>query len=53
LLRGDADPRKCYCDKRIESILKDIEDIGFNLSHYEEGNWKRLIESTLEIFKAL
>jgi hypothetical protein len=35
VLRHDADPRKCYIDKRIESILEDIQQIGFHLTMHE------------------
>jgi hypothetical protein len=31
LLRHNADPRKCYIDGRIESVLEDVEAIGLHL----------------------
>jgi hypothetical protein len=51
VLRADADPKKCYIDGRIDKIMHDIEQVGYHLSHYEEGNWKRLRSFTIEIFK--
>lgn len=32
VLRPEADPRKCYIDGRIESLLEDVERIGFHLT---------------------
>lgn len=34
VLRADAKPQNCYIDGRVESILKDIYDIGKNLTSY-------------------
>ena len=51
LLRYNANPMECYEDGRVQSIIKDIQEIGLHLSKYEEINWKRLRDSTLEIFR--
>ena len=51
VLRPDADPRKCYIDKRVESILEDIQQIGFHLTMHEQVRWKTLRNFTVEIFK--
>jgi hypothetical protein len=32
VLRPEADPKKCYIDGRIESVMEDIERIGFHLT---------------------
>lgn len=51
ILRAEAAPLDCYKDGRVQSILLDIEQIGMHLAKYEEVNWKRLRNFTLEIFK--
>ncbi len=51
VLRADADPKKCYEDKRVESIMEDIQQIGFHLTMHEQTRWKTLRQFTIEIFK--
>ena len=51
-MRHDAKPQECYIDGRVESVLKDIYDIGKNLTSYDDEKWKTLRNRTLEIFKA-
>ena len=42
VLRAEADPKKCYIDGRVDSIMQDIEQIGHHLQSYEQVNFKRL-----------
>ena len=53
VLRANADPLnlKIYSDGRVEKIMKNIEEIGINLSRYEQSNWDLLRKRTLEIFQ--
>ena len=51
VLRHDADPTKCYIDGRVESVLEDINALGFHLTRHEELRWKTLRNFTIEIFK--
>lgn len=51
VLRPEADPRKCYIDGRIESLLEDVERIGFHLTRNQEEKWKALRNFTVKIFK--
>jgi len=52
VLRANADPLnlKIYSDGRVEKIMKNIEEIGINLSRYEQSNWDLLRKRTMEIF---
>lgn len=52
ILRAEANPHKCYVDGRIESLFSDITTIGFHLTKHDEISWKKLVDHTLEIFKA-
>jgi hypothetical protein len=52
VLRSEAEPQKCYIDGRVESVLQDINEIGFHLTRHEEIRWKKLREFTIEIFKS-
>jgi hypothetical protein len=51
VLRAEAEPYKCYIDGRVESVLEDINSLGFHLTRHEDVRWKTLREFTLEIFK--
>ena len=51
MLRHNANPRESYKDKRVEMILEAIEELAMGLTKFEEGNWKRLTESAIKIFK--
>ena len=51
VLRADAEPTKCYIDGRVESVLEDINGLGFHLTRHEELRWKTLRNFTIEIFK--
>lgn len=51
VLRPEAEPQKCYIDGRVESVLDDINSLGFHLTRHEEIRWKKLREFTIEIFK--
>lgn len=51
VLRPEAEPQKCYIDGRVESVLEDINSLGFHLTRHEEIRWKKLREFTIEIFK--
>lgn len=50
VLRYNANPAQCYKDGRIEGILKNVEEIGMNLSKYEETKWKTLRKHTMAVF---
>lgn len=50
ILRHNAKPQECYIDGRIESIMEDIESIGYNLRNHEEARWKQLVVYAVEIF---
>lgn len=50
VLRADAEPQKCYIDGRVESVLEDINSIGFHLTRHEEIRWVTLRNFTLQIF---
>lgn len=50
VLRYNAQPQKCYIDQRIEKVMEDIQDIGFNLSQNEQEKWRSLTKFTIEIF---
>ena len=51
VLRAEAEPQKCYIDGRVESVLEDINSLGFHLTRHEELRWKTLRNFTIEIFK--
>jgi hypothetical protein len=51
VLRAEAEPQKCYIDGRVESVLEDINSLGFHLTRHEDIRWKTLREFTLEIFR--
>ncbi len=51
LLRADAAPKQCYIDKRVDSILQDIEDYGISLRMHEAEIWNRLMKLTVAIFE--
>ena len=51
VLRAEAEPQKCYIDGRVESVLEDINALGFHLTRHEEIRWKTLRHFTIEIFK--
>ena len=51
VLRAEAEPQKCYIDGRVESVLDDINSLGFHLTRHEELRWKTLRNFTIEIFK--
>lgn len=51
VLRADAEPQKCYIDGRVESVLDDINALGFHLTRHEELRWKTLRNFSVEIFK--
>jgi hypothetical protein len=52
VLRYNADPRKAYCDGRIERILDNLFAIGRDLTHYADMSYKRLAVETYNIFEA-
>lgn len=52
ILRAEAEPHKCYCDGRIESIFADIHQLGHHLTRHDDASWKVLVNYTLDIFKA-
>ena len=53
VLRANANPldKQIYADGRVEKIMKNIREIGLNLSRYEQSNWDLLRKRTLEIFQ--
>ena len=51
VLRAEAEPQKCYIDGRVESVLEDINSLGFHLTRHEDVRWNTLRQFTLEIFK--
>lgn len=51
VLRAEAEPQKCYIDGRVESVLEDINSLGFHLTRHEDLRWKTLRNFTIEIFK--
>ena len=51
VLRAEAEPQKCYIDGRVESVLDDINALGFHLTRHEDLRWKTLRNFTIEIFK--
>ena len=51
VLRAEAEPKKCYIDGRVESVLEDISSLGLHLTKHEEGAWLTLRKLTIEIFK--
>lgn len=53
VLRYNANPAACYKDGRVERIMKNIEEIGMNLSRYEEQKWKTLRKHTMAVFAKL
>ena len=50
VLRAEAEPQKCYIDGRVESVLEDINSLGFHLTRHEEIRWATLRNFTLQIF---
>jgi hypothetical protein len=50
VLRAEAEPQKCYIDGRVESVLEDINSIGYHLTRHEEIRWATLRNFTLQIF---
>ena len=52
ILRAEADPKTCYVDGRIESLMADIEQLGLHLTQHEEKRWENIVKYCLEIFKA-
>jgi len=52
VLRPTANPMECYRDKRIESIMEDIDQLGLNLKNHEDVNWKQLLDYVIKIFLA-
>jgi hypothetical protein len=51
VLRAEAEPQKCYIDGRVESVLEDINALGFHLTRHEDIRWKTLRNFTIDIFK--
>ena len=51
VLRHNANPKQSYKDKRVEKILEAIEELAMGLTKFEEGNWKRITEAAIKIFK--
>lgn len=41
VLRAEAQPLSMdiYADGRVEKIMNNIENIGYNLSHFEDVKW--------------
>ena len=52
VMRPGADPRKCYIDGRVESLLECIGKIGAHLKVHNEKMWKILESHTTDIFYA-
>ena len=51
VLRHNANPKESYKDGRVDKILLAIEELAMGLTKFEDGNWKRLTESAIKIFK--
>ena len=51
VLRHNANPKESYKDARVDKILLAIEELAMGLTKFEDGNWKRLTESAIKIFK--
>ena len=51
VLRHNANPKESYKDGRVDKILLAIEELVMGLTKFEDGNWKRLTESAIKIFK--
>ena len=51
VLRHNENPKKSYKDGRVDKILLAIEELVMGLTKFEDGNWKRLTESAIKIFK--
>jgi hypothetical protein len=51
VLRHNADPRRAYCDGRIEKILENLYAIGRDLTHYADMSYNRLAKETFNIFE--
>ena len=51
VLRHNANPKESYKDGRVDKILLAIEELTMGLTKFEDGNWKRLTESAIKIFK--
>lgn len=49
-MRPGADPRKCYIDGRVETLIERIEKLGDNLKTHNADMWKMLEERTCDIF---
>ena len=50
-MRPNADPKKCYSDKRVESIVGMISIMGDHIRTHNPENWLKLYEETLKIFQ--
>lgn len=50
VLRAEADPRACYADGRIDTVLASIDSFAKDLQTYNPESWNTLTGHTLNVF---